>query len=66
MGAKGNDTNKVVIGLGLGQFSSKMRLSSLYSSFQSYFVQKLSMQLFFLIVSHLFPLSFSLVNQEFY
>ncbi|KAG0244112.1 hypothetical protein BG011_003038, partial [Mortierella polycephala] len=39
-GAKRDEDNKVVIGVGLGKFSSKMRLSSLHESFSSYFVQK--------------------------
>ncbi|KAG0355497.1 hypothetical protein BGX24_006641, partial [Mortierella sp. AD032] len=39
-GAKRDEDNKVVIGVGLGKFSSKIRLSSLHESFQSYFVQK--------------------------
>ncbi|KAG0251977.1 hypothetical protein BG011_007278 [Mortierella polycephala] len=34
------DANKVVIAVGLGQFSTKTRLSSLYGSFLSFFVQK--------------------------
>ncbi|KAG0312601.1 hypothetical protein BG000_006183, partial [Podila horticola] len=40
LGAKRDDENKVVIGIGLGKFSSKMRLSSLHDSFQAYFVQR--------------------------
>ncbi|KAK3819059.1 MAG: hypothetical protein J3R72DRAFT_529306 [Linnemannia gamsii] len=32
-GAKRNDDNKVVIGVGLGKFSSKIRLSSIHESF---------------------------------
>ncbi|KAG0299834.1 hypothetical protein BGZ97_003517, partial [Linnemannia gamsii] len=39
-GVKKNKDDKVVIGVGLGKFSSKTRLSSLHESFQSYFVQK--------------------------
>ncbi|KAG9060910.1 hypothetical protein KI688_007867 [Linnemannia hyalina] len=39
-GAKGDEDNKVVIGVGLGKFSSKTGLSSLHESFQSYLVQK--------------------------
>ncbi|KAI8605967.1 hypothetical protein EDD21DRAFT_84191 [Dissophora ornata] len=39
IGAKREDSNKVVIGVGLGKFSTKTRLSSLHESFQSYFVQ---------------------------
>ncbi|KAG0252336.1 hypothetical protein BGZ95_006661 [Linnemannia exigua] len=42
-GAKRDEDNKVVICVGLGQFSSKIRLSSLHESFQSYFVQKMGM-----------------------
>ncbi|KAF9540708.1 hypothetical protein EC957_003892 [Mortierella hygrophila] len=41
-GAKRVEDNKVVIGVGLGRFPSKIRLSSLHESFQSYFVQKVS------------------------
>jgi len=44
LGARRDDSNKVVIGVGLGQFSTKTRLSSLHESFQSYFVQKVSGQ----------------------
>jgi hypothetical protein len=40
LGAKRKDGNKVIIGIGLGKFSSKTKLSSLHESFQSYFVQK--------------------------
>ncbi|KAF9921313.1 hypothetical protein FBU30_008692 [Linnemannia zychae] len=40
MGAKRKEGTKVVIGIGLGQFSSSKRLSSLHSSFETYFVQK--------------------------
>ncbi|KAF9080153.1 hypothetical protein BGX23_002572, partial [Mortierella sp. AD031] len=40
LGAKRQANDKVVIGVGLGQFSCKTRLSSLHESFQSYFVQK--------------------------
>ncbi|KAI8357054.1 hypothetical protein B0O80DRAFT_99820 [Mortierella sp. GBAus27b] len=39
IGRKRADEDKVVIAVGLGQFSSKARLSSLHESFQSYFVQ---------------------------
>ena len=35
---------KVAIGIGLGRFSSNIRLSSLDSSFASYFVQKVSVR----------------------
>lgn len=42
LGAKREAEDKVVIGVGLGQFSCKTRLSSLHESFQSYFVQKVS------------------------
>ena len=41
-GRQRDKTNKVVIGVGLGQFSAKTRLSSLHTSFQSYFVKKVS------------------------
>jgi len=40
IGCRRKETNKVVIAVGLGQFSSKARLSSLHESFMSYFVQK--------------------------
>ncbi|KAK5815551.1 hypothetical protein F5H01DRAFT_366477 [Linnemannia elongata] len=40
LGARREVKNKVIIGVGLGQFSSKTTLSSLYESFQSNFVQK--------------------------
>ncbi|KAF9115229.1 hypothetical protein BGX30_006373, partial [Mortierella sp. GBA39] len=40
LGAKRKEDNKVVIGVGLGKFSSKIRLSSsLHESFQSCFIQ---------------------------
>ncbi|KAG0248883.1 hypothetical protein BG011_009811 [Mortierella polycephala] len=39
IGHKRDEANKVVIGVGLGKFSSKFRLFSLHESFQSYFVQ---------------------------
>jgi len=42
LGARREIKDKVIIGVGLGQFSSKTRLSSLHESFQSYFVQKVS------------------------
>ena len=42
-GAKRDEDNKVVIGVGLGKFSSKIRLSSLHESFLSYFVQMVTM-----------------------
>jgi len=42
IGRKRADEDKVVIAIGLGQFSSKVRLSSLYESFQSYFVKLVS------------------------
>ncbi|KAG0196672.1 hypothetical protein BGX33_001361, partial [Mortierella sp. NVP41] len=38
-GAKRKDSNKVIIGIGLGKFSSNIQLSSSHESFQSYFVQ---------------------------
>lgn len=41
-GVKRDKDNKVVIGVGLGNFSSKIRLSSLHNSFQAYFIQKVS------------------------
>ncbi|KAG9067690.1 hypothetical protein KI688_011277 [Linnemannia hyalina] len=34
------DTDPILIGVGLGQFASKSRLSSLHSTFLSYFIQK--------------------------
>ncbi|KAI8602384.1 hypothetical protein EDD21DRAFT_414030 [Dissophora ornata] len=37
---KREDSNKVVIGVGLGKSSAKSRLSSLHESFQSHFTQK--------------------------
>jgi len=40
LGAKREDENKVVIGIGLGDFSSRIRLSSLHGTFQSYFIQQ--------------------------
>ncbi|KAI7829496.1 hypothetical protein BC939DRAFT_500321 [Gamsiella multidivaricata] len=40
IGRKREETNKVVIGVGLGKPSTKTRISSLHESFQSYFVQK--------------------------
>ncbi|KAF9191351.1 hypothetical protein BGZ50_009406 [Haplosporangium sp. Z 11] len=39
-GTRKKDTNKVVIGLGLGEFSSKNKLSSLHQSFRDYFISK--------------------------
>ncbi|KAF9914525.1 hypothetical protein BX616_008125 [Lobosporangium transversale] len=36
IGTKVNEGDKVVIGVGLGKFSSNTRLSSLHESFQSY------------------------------
>ena len=42
LGAKRKESNKVVIGVGLGQFSSRIRLSSLHESFEAYFIQKVS------------------------
>ncbi|KAG0265267.1 hypothetical protein BG011_005138 [Mortierella polycephala] len=35
-----DEANKAVIGVGLEQFSAKTKLSSLHTSFQSYFVKK--------------------------
>jgi len=46
IGAKRHRDNKVVIGVGLGKFSSNSRLSSLHDSFLSYFVQKVYVALF--------------------
>ncbi|KAF9197385.1 hypothetical protein BGZ49_002208, partial [Haplosporangium sp. Z 27] len=40
IGQKRDVSNKVVIGIGLGEFSSTMRLSSLHQTLLSYFVQK--------------------------
>ncbi|KAG0221549.1 hypothetical protein BGW42_007533, partial [Actinomortierella wolfii] len=40
LGAKRNADNKVIIGIGLGKFSSNNKLSSLHTSFESYFVQR--------------------------
>lgn len=40
MGAKREDNNKVIIGVGFVRFSSKVRLSSLHESSQSYFVHE--------------------------
>ncbi|KAG0221137.1 hypothetical protein BGW41_007177, partial [Actinomortierella wolfii] len=40
VGARRKDGSKVIIGVGLGKFSSKSKLSSLHESFQSFFVQK--------------------------
>ncbi|KAI8602095.1 hypothetical protein EDD21DRAFT_87667 [Dissophora ornata] len=40
-GAKRAEGNKVVIGVGLGKFSTKTRLFFLHDSFQSFFVQKI-------------------------
>lgn len=42
LGAKRHDSNKVIIGIGLGEFASKMRLTSLHGSFQAYFVQQVT------------------------
>ncbi|KAG0250977.1 hypothetical protein DFQ27_009114 [Actinomortierella ambigua] len=39
IGAQRKETNKVIIGVGLGTFSSTSRLTSMHESFQSYFVQ---------------------------
>ncbi|KAG0347646.1 hypothetical protein BGZ54_004853, partial [Gamsiella multidivaricata] len=38
-GAKRDDKNKVIIGIGLGEFSSNSRLSSLHTAFSTYFIQ---------------------------
>ncbi|KAF9537512.1 hypothetical protein EC957_008064 [Mortierella hygrophila] len=40
LGAKRKESNKAVIGVGLGQFSSSIGLLLLHESFESYFVQK--------------------------
>jgi hypothetical protein len=42
LGQKRDDSNKVVIGVGLGKFSSRIRLTSLHGSFMSYFIQKVN------------------------
>ncbi|KAF9348418.1 hypothetical protein BGX26_000173 [Mortierella sp. AD094] len=38
-GQKRDEKNKVIIGIGLGEFSSTSRLSSLHTAFSAYFVQ---------------------------
>ncbi|KAF8927958.1 hypothetical protein BGZ58_009995, partial [Dissophora ornata] len=40
MGARRHDKNKVVIGIGLGEFSGVNKLSSLHGTFETYFIQK--------------------------
>jgi hypothetical protein len=50
IGCRRKDDNKVIIGIGLGQFSTKSRLSSLHESFQSYFVQKVRATLLSLLL----------------
>ncbi|KAF8931278.1 hypothetical protein BGZ58_007727 [Dissophora ornata] len=40
IGARRKEDDKVIIGVGLGKFSSTTRLTSLHTSFQSFFVQK--------------------------
>ncbi|KAG0058349.1 hypothetical protein BGZ92_007193, partial [Podila epicladia] len=40
IGAKKKDEDKVVIGIGLGNFKSMSRLSSLHGTFMTYFVKK--------------------------
>ncbi|KAG0222161.1 hypothetical protein BGW42_006817, partial [Actinomortierella wolfii] len=40
IGERRKEDNKVIIGIGLGRFTSKNRLSSLHDSFQGYFVSK--------------------------
>ncbi|KAI7825628.1 hypothetical protein BC939DRAFT_121676 [Gamsiella multidivaricata] len=45
LGRQRDEEDKVVIGIGLGKFSSTGRLSSLHESFQSYFVQRVSASL---------------------
>ncbi|CAO3572041.1 unnamed protein product [Mortierella alpina] len=42
VGQQRDPANKVIIGIGLGQFASQGRLTSLHTSFQSFFVQKVS------------------------
>ena len=37
------DTDPILIGVGLGQFASKSRLSSLHSTFLSFFIQKVGL-----------------------
>ena len=46
IGAKKKDEDKVVIGIGLGDFKSKSRLSSLHGTFMAYFVTKVTFALF--------------------
>lgn len=50
IGCRRKDDNKVIIGIGLGQFSTKSRLSSLHESFQSYFLQKVRATLLSLLL----------------
>lgn len=45
-GAKRDSKNKVIIGIGLGEFSSNSRLSSLHTAFSEYFVQLVSNRAF--------------------
>ena len=45
MGARRHENNKVVIGIGLGEFTGVNKLSSLHGSFQDYFVQKVQYSL---------------------
>ncbi|KAF9920167.1 hypothetical protein FBU30_010048, partial [Linnemannia zychae] len=40
LGRQRSETDKVVIGIGLGKFSSNSRLTSLHESFQAHFVQR--------------------------
>ncbi|KAG0221822.1 hypothetical protein BGW42_007253, partial [Actinomortierella wolfii] len=40
VGAKRDESNKVVIGIGLGQFGSGNKLSSSHGTFESYFVHQ--------------------------
>lgn len=61
MGAKRDAENKVIIGIGLGQFSSKNRLSSLHESFKSYFVKKVSRYLLSATLCYLIKLPLILV-----
>jgi len=40
LGRRRSEADKVIIGVGLGKFSSNSRLSTLHESFQSHFVQR--------------------------
>ncbi|CAO3567070.1 unnamed protein product [Mortierella alpina] len=50
IGAQRKEDMKVVIAIGLGQFSSSARLSSMHGSFMSFFVQKASQKECFTVV----------------